>query len=553
VLDVLLHNARILTQDPLTPVAHSIGILGGQVVGLDADVAGLPARSVIDAGGATVTPGFGDAHNHMVWFGLAQAEVDLSQCHTVEDVCAAVAARAQRLPTDAWVLGNGYDHTEIDGHPHRTQLDQAAGGRPVWLKHRSGHQSAVSSVVLERAGQLQAPGRPIDGGLVVRDAGGLATGVLQENAQSIAVGQRGPCGLDELVEAIARASRVYAGEGLTHVVECGIGGGLIGRSPIEALAYQLAREQQLLDVRVDLMPAADVLHGYPELDGRWPGLGLDLGLRTGFGDDRLRLGPVKMWLDGSLVSRTAAMHEPFCDHGKAAGYLAGDAGEMRARLLAAHRAGWRIAAHAIGDQAVDLALDVFEEAQRVQHRPDVRHRIEHAAIVSPDQLERMARLGVVPVPQARFLYEIGDTMAEAVGAERTSWLYRHRSFLDAGMRVPGSSDRPVAAGAPLLGMQSMVERTSRSGHVLSPDERVDAATALRAYTLDAAWASHDEGRRGHLARGALADLVVLSDDPTAVPSSRIGRIEVVATMLAGEFTHGRDRLAETHSGLVRAS
>lgn len=518
-------------------------MLHGRIVGLGDTVRDLPATDVLDCDGAYLSPGFGDAHNHMLWYGMSLDEVDLSGCASLAELYDAVAARAQQLPADSWVVGSGYDHSVIGGHPERRSLDRAAGGRPVWLKHRSGHQCAVNSVVLEEAGVLTGDfDRVPAGGSVLRDVDGHAHGVLQENAQVLVSRQRGPAGLDEMVDAIGRASRVYAAEGLTHVVECGIGGGLVGRSPVEALAYQLAREAGVLDVRVDLMPTVDVLHRFPATANGWAGAGLDLGLRTGFGDDRLRLGPVKIWLDGSLVGRTAAVSEPFCDESRDLGHLADDPALMLDQLVAAHRAGWRLAMHAIGDRAVDVALDVVETAQRSHPRPDVRHRIEHAAVVRDDQLPRMRAAGVVPVPQPRFLHDIGDTMLDALGPERTEWMYRHRSFLDAGLRVPGSSDRPVANGAPLLGMQSMVQRTTRAGRSIGPAEGVDGGTAWRAYTVDEAWVCQDEGRRGGLMRGMLADLVLLSDDPAGVEPSGIGKIEVLATLLGGNATHVSEQL-----------
>jgi hypothetical protein len=296
------------------------------------------------------------------------------------------------------------------------------------------------------------------------------------------------------------------------------------------------------------MVASDALHSLTGHATDTARFGLDLGLRTGFGDDMLRLGPMKIFLDGSLVGRTAAVGEPYCDHGHGHGYLQSDGAELAQRVLDAHAAGWQVAAHAIGDRAVDLALDAIACAQRQHPRTDVRHRIEHAAVVRPDQLARMAELAVVPVPQPRFLYEIGDTMAAALGEDRVGWMYRHRSFLDAGLRVPGSSDRPVAAGAPLLGMQSMVERRSRDGRVLAEEERIDGAAALRAYTVEAAWAGHAEHRQGRIAAGLLADLVLLDDDPTTVPAGRIGDITVLATFVGGCCVHGADRLADHATG-----
>jgi predicted amidohydrolase YtcJ len=409
--------------------------------------------------------------------------------------------------------------------------------------------SVVSSEVLRRCGVLDGRTEQPEGGVVVRDGSGEPTGLLQERAQALVDDLVKPYPVEEVATALGRASEVYATEGLTHVVEAGIGLGLLGRTPVEAAAYQVARDRGLLRTRVELMVAGDTLHRLRAHPADGIDVGLDLGLRTGFGDDRLRLGPMKIWLDGSLIGRTAALSEPFCDHGTAV--FQDDPDVMRRLVVDAHRAGWRVAAHAIGDDAVELALDAFAEATRVHPRADVRHRVEHAGLVRPDQLARFAELGVVPVPQPRFLYAIGDTMAAAVGPRRVDWLYRHRSFLDAGLRVPGSSDRPVAPGAPLLGMQSMVERLSSGGVLIGADERVSAAQALRAYTLDEAWASHDERTRGSLTRGKLADLVLLDDDPLRVDADRIGAIGVLATLLAGAPVHdtglfaGRDLPAPT--------
>jgi len=537
-VDLLVDNADIITMDPRQPRAHSMAVLGGQVLVLD-DTGSLTATRSIDAQGATITPGFGDAHNHMAWFGLAMDEIDLTDVQDLDGLYDAVADRAARLPADAYVTGSGYDHTRLGGHPHRRELDRAAGGRPVWLKHRSGHVCAVSSETLSRIGVLDGSAVVPEGGIVVHDDDG-PTGVLEEQAQNLVVAQTVPYPSEVLQQAVVRASRVYAAEGLTHVTEAGIGAGWLGKSPLELSAYQAAREADQLAVRVQLMPTVDALHdvaGHEADDMRF---GLDLGIRTGFGDDWVRLGPMKVWLDGSLVARTAAVEEAYCDHGQGRGYWQADPDVMAERMIAAHRGGWRVAAHAIGDRAVDLALDTFAAAQVQTPRSQVRHRIEHAGITRPDQVTRMARLGVTPVPQHRFLHEIGDTMLDAVGPGRADQLYRHASFLAAGVRVPGSSDRPVVQGSPLAGMQSMVERTTAAGTLIGADERVDAGTALAAYTTEAAWAAGEEHRRGRIAPGQLADFVVLGDDVTAVPSSRIATTEVIATFTGGSCTHGEE-------------
>ncbi|HEY2224296.1 amidohydrolase [Actinomycetospora sp.] len=548
-IDLHVHDADVLTLDgPGTGSrARGLAVHQGRVLAVLPDgslPAGVTARRSAGCGGAVVVPGFGDAHNHMAWFGQTLAEIDLSDARTLDEVYGAVAARAATLPGDAFVLGAGYDDVVLGGSPHHASLDRAAGGRPVRLQHRSGHVCAGSSEALRRAGILGASGRrgPVgvpEGGKVVLDDDGVPTGVVEEAAQPLLADLLRPFAVDDVAEALSRASQVYAAQGLTHVTECGIAGGFIGRTPRELAAYQLARERGGLLQRVVVMPVDGALHDVAGGDG----VGLDLGVRTGFGDDDLRVGPMKIFFDGALSSRTAAMNDPFHDRDHA-GYFQDDPAHMHGMVVGAHLAGWTVAAHAIGDRAVAAALDAFADAQARLPRPEVRHRIEHAAVVSDSEVLRFAALGVTPVPQARFLYEIGDSMIAAVGDERAELLYRHASFVNAGLRVPASSDRPcVADGAPLRTMQSMVERLTASGRALGPGERVDAVTALRALTADTAWIAGDEDRRGALAPGMLADLVVLGDDVTRVDAHRIGDTEVVATLRGGEWTHGSERMS----------
>jgi predicted amidohydrolase YtcJ len=543
-IDLHVHDADVLTLDGEGTGARARGLAihQGRVLAVLEDgalPAGLTARRTAGCGGATVVPGLGDAHNHMAWFGQTLAEIDLSVLRTLDEVYDAVAARAADLPPDAFVTGAGYDDVVLGGSPHHAELDRAAGGRPVRLQHRSGHVCVGSSEALRRAGILDAAGRrgPVavpEGGKVVLDDEGVPTGVVEEAAQPLLADLLRPFAVDDVADALARASQVYAAQGLTHVTECGIAGGFIGRTPRELAAYQLARERGALLQRVVVMPVEAALHPLPGGDG----VGLDLGVRTGLGDDDLRLGPMKIFLDGALSSRTAAMSAPFEDRDHA-GYFQDDPAHMHDMVVGAHLAGWTVAAHAIGDRAVAAALDAFADAQARLPRPEVRHRVEHAGVVTDAEVVRFAALGVTPVPQARFLYEIGDSMIAAVGEERADLLYRHASFLRAGVRVPASSDRPcVGDGHPLRTMQSMVQRRTSSGRTIGPDERVDAVTALRSLTVDTAWIARDEDRRGTLAPGMLADLVVLGDDVTRVDPDRIGTTEVVATLRGGEPTYG---------------
>jgi hypothetical protein len=524
--DLLLTNCRVLTMDG--PDASALAILGDRIVALDE----VPARETVDLGGATVVPGFHDAHNHMAWYGLTLAEADL-RVSTLDDLFSAIARQAAENPT-GWVVGSGYDENKVGRHPTRDDLDRIVPGREVWLKHVSGHMCVVNSPVLERLG-LGERARDVSGGRVVTDSAGRPTGLLQEQAQNLVGALVLPYPLAELTGAIDRAGSRYLREGLTSVVEAGIGGGWIGKSPVELAAYQNARSQGRLPVRVELMVAADALHPVAAHADDDLTLGLDLGMRTGFGDDWLRLGPVKVFTDGSLIGHTAAMCHDFADTPGNHGYLQADAAALTATIVAAHAGGWRVAAHAIGDAAIDLALDAYEIALARHPRPDVRHRIEHFGVARPDQVQRAAELGVVPVPQARFVPEIGDGMLTALGPSRVPFAYRLRSLLDAGLILPGSSDRPVTIGAPLLGIQAMVARVTAAGLPFAPSEQITAREALRAYTLGSAQASHQEHRTGSLTVGKLADLTVLADDPTTIEPSRIGAIEVLRTMIGGEW------------------
>ncbi len=525
--DLLLTNAEVVTLDG--PNARHIAILGDRIVALEE----VPAKQVINLGGATVTPGFHDAHNHMAWYGLTQSEVDL-KVDSLDELYARIRARAQEAAEGEWIVGAGYDQNKTGGHPTRDGLDRAAPGRKVWLKHTSGHMCVVNTPVLQELG-LASTAKQVEGGLVVTDEQGRPTGLLQERAQQLVSPLVLPYPIDTLVAAIDIAGRHYLREGITSVVEAGIGGGWIGKSPIEFAAYQKARELGRLHVRVELMVAIDALHqltGHADDDVV---LGLDLGLRTGIGDDWLRIGPVKIFSDGSLIGRTAAMTQDFADSPGNRGFLQNDAGILTGQIVNAHRSGWRVATHAVGDAAIDLVLDAYEAAAKRYPRTDPRHRIEHFGVVRPDQVIRAAELNVVPVPQGRFVNEIGDGMLKALGPDRAKGAYRHRSLLDAGIVVPGSSDRPVVDGAPLLGMHDMVNQVTASGVPFSPGEAATGLEALRAFTYGSAYASGQEDRKGTLTPGKLADLVVLSGNPATVDPARIKDIQVLRTMVGGVF------------------
>ena len=540
-LDLVLDNASVVTCDPTRPRAGSIGILADRIVAVDA-VGGLSdvaADRRIDLGGAAVVPGFNDAHNHMQAYGAGLGMVPLqpSVARSVPDIVAAVAARAAEVPPGSWILGTGYDHNRLAErrHPTRHELDPVSADHPVALLHTSGHFTTVNTAAMRLAGvgSVDVP----TGGVVTVDADGVPTGLLEEQAQTLVRRLLQPRSLGQLAADISAASDRYLAEGITSCQEAGVGGILGASEPLEVAAYQRAVAAGGLRVRVTLMPSVDVLHGAEHHADDDDPFVLDLGLHTGFGGERLRFGPVKIFADGSLMGRTAAMFEPFEGEPGNAGYFQMDEQRLHSLILRAHRSGWQVATHAIGDRAVASVLDAYEAALRQHPRDDHRHRIEHCGVCRPEDVERIARLGVVPVPQARFISEIGDGMLGAIGERRAEDCYRQRSFLAAGAVVPGSSDRPVVQGAPLLGIHDLVNQRTASGRPFNPQEALTAQEALSAYTVGSAFAAFEERRKGSVEPGKLADLVVLDRDVTAIDPEGIGETRVLATMVGGTFEH----------------
>lgn len=536
-LDLVIEKARVHTMDEARPRATRVGVWQGQIVGLDSDLDGCRAAQTVDLHGQTLLPGFLDAHNHLTWTGLAAGSVDLSVATTVQDALGLIDAAAQLTPQDGWVDCVGYDQRPFGRHLTRDDLDPVSHGWRVYIIHGSGHAHLVNSAVLAMLGETA----DLAGNAgVVTDPAGRPTGLFLEEATTIVNHVRVPYSVAELTEALVTAGAICAAEGVTFVAEAGLGGGLSTRSPVEALAYQNAIDSGRFGLRAQLMVSLDTIRDVVAHPDDGVTSAFTLGLRTGFGSDRLSLGAVKAWLDGGMMARTAALSEPYLaaapDVGS--GELAADLDGLVETACAAHAAGWQLALHAIGDRAIDVAIDIIETAQRRQPRADARHRIEHCGLVRPDQLDRLAAAAITVVTQPTFLYVSGDDYSAVMGPNRAGWMYRGRSYLGRGIPIAGSSDRPVADGAPLRGIQFMVDRLSRLGNAIGPDEAIGVAEALRAYTMGAAEACRVEDRLGSITVGKHADFVVLAADPTEVPAAALAAIPVTATVVAGRLVYG---------------
>lgn len=528
-LDLLIRNARIRTLDASRPQASAIGIWNGRIVGLDEQVTALPATATVDADGAVIVPGFHDAHCHTTSYGLGLALLDLTDVHGAAAILSAVEQYAHELADDDWVIGNGYGAgLPLGEHVTQDELDRAAGGRPVWLTHFTGHSCVVSSAVLSAVG-ITGDARA-ERGRIGLDPAGRPTGLLEEAVMDLVKDHVGPSSAEQLGRAIDVGTSQYAREGITSFTDAGIGCPGPDHSPVEIAAYQLARSRGWLRARAELMVHSEMLHELRAHPDDAIARGLDLGAHTGFGDDWLGLGAMKIWVDGLGIE--GADGKPDWDN---------DPAVLRRDIIAAHRAGWQVAAHAMGDQATDLVLDALADAKAAGPSPvqigRPRHRIEHGGLIRPDQIARLKAADLTVVTQPVMVTEFGDLFAEVIAADRLPEVFRAQSLLDAGIPVAASSDRPVADGSPLRGMQAMVQRATAGGTVHGPQERVTATAALAAYTSGAARAARAEEHRGTLAPRMAADLVLVAEDPLTVPADRIGGIAVLATVVDGQVSH----------------
>ncbi|MBT2597905.1 amidohydrolase [Arthrobacter sp. ISL-72] len=551
--DALYTNGSFRTQDARRPLAHSVGVHGGRIVSLDDELPPSFFRHVHDLRGAAVVPGFNDAHCHLSYVGQALLQADLrpAVCATMAELLDTVERACASAPSGTWVQGSGYDQNYLGNqHPTAEQLDAISHGHPVWLMHNSRHMGVANTAAFERAGypgrlNVRAP----DGGAVSVDAGGRAVGLLQETARALVMDAIPGPSVQDVADMVGAGSAALLNLGITSITEPGLGAPQhIGHSLSDIAGYQAARDAGLLGVRATVMPYLTTLHSLgDDFEGKngvsaISRLGLDLGMRTGFGDEWLRLGPAKILSDGSLIGRSAFMccnYQADAEEGNEnRGLLQFPAEDLRRRILGAHHAGWQVAAHAIGDAALDVVMDIFEEAQQLHPRPDARHRIEHVNVASNEQIRRLASLGLIPVPQGRFVNELGDGAARALGPERTRLSYRVKGLLDAGIEIPASTDAPVVSADPLLNIHDLVNRKTSSGVDFVPEERISVAQAVRAYTVGSAYAAHEDRYKGSLTHGMLADFVALSEDLYDVPAEAIRDVHVTATVVGGQLAHG---------------
>jgi predicted amidohydrolase YtcJ len=524
--DLIVVNARVLTIDPAQSRAQAFAVKDGRflAVGSTADIRNLATRRtrVIDAARMTVVPGFIDTHNHPR--GVTELYDVNANLRSIAALQAAIAAKVARTPPGFWVDAYMFDDTKLsDNRPlHRRDLDAVAPDHPVGVHHRGGHTGWYNSKAFALAGITRDTPDPT-GGRFFRDADGTPNGWVAELATDVfdSVGLREqftPAQQQERsAKGMAHISSLYTAAGLTTVHD-------LSASSANIRAYEEVRAAGDLRHRAYLMVRGSA---FPLLR--------DAGVSTGFGDEWVRIGGVKYAADGSASERTMRMSTPFLgttDYG----LLTMTQAEIHEAVDDAHSKGWQLGIHANGDVTIDMVLTAYERALARWPHPDRRHRIEHCSLVTPALIERIVKTGSIPTPFWTYIYYHGEKW-EKYGDEKMRSMFAHKSFLDAGIKVPGASDYGPGPFEPLMALQSMVTRTDYRGKVWGANQRVTLDQALMIATQHGAYASYEEKVNGSITAGKLADFVILEKDPHDVAPDTIKDIRVVRTVTGGRTVY----------------
>ncbi len=533
VADTIYVNGAIWTADPSNPRAEALAIAGDRLlaVGAEAEVRACagPSTRVVDLRGAFVTPGFNDAHAHLP--GPPLNRVDLAGAETLAEFQQRVAEYARTHPEDAWIVGDGWGYGLFpDKVAHRRHLDAVVSDRPVCLTERDYHMCLANSKALQLAGVTRDTPDP-EHGTIVRDAGGEPTGELLERAQLLVKKHVPAPTPEQRYRDLLAQLDATAATGTTFVQIAH------GNAPDHAL-FARARDAGTLKVRLRL---AWPLEDPGNESGSARKLETLATLRAQFSGPLLEFGVLKGFVDGTVDGRTAAMLEPLV--GGANGTPFWEPDVLNRTVAFYDRAGYQVMLHAIGDRAVRLALDAYAFAGEINGTTGLRHRVEHAEIVSPDDLPRFKALSVIAVTEP--LYSTPDattlgSFAVLLGPARAARTDAYRLFDDAGAVQAFASDWPVFPQPPLLGIYTAATRMTPAGTPPGgwfPENRIGVEAALRHYTIDGAYACCAEKDRGSLAAGKFADFVVLSEKLLEIPAVLLLETKVLLTVLGGQPTH----------------
>lgn len=536
-VDEIHANGVVHTMDRANSTVEAFAVSGGRFcfVGSNAEVLKLAGRGteVHDLGGGTVLPGFIETHSHLSLHAitLLQANCRTPPNATIEDVKARLRESAADKGPGHWVRGWGFDDTLIQEKRHLTRrdLDEAVPHHPVYVSHTSGHLAYVNSPALRLAGIASDTPQP-DGGEIHLDPGGEPSGLLaEEPAQRLVLNHIPPYPVSELRESMAVSMRAFHKAGITSIHDAAIGYFRQHKPILEAYRHMEASGR--LHIRVYLTLVEEV---YGNL--------LEMGLGTGFGSEFLKLGAVKLFQDGSIQARTAALSQPYLNSGDHRGEFILGRETLDELVLRYHRRGIQVAVHANGDRAVESVLDAVERAQRTHPRRDARHMIIHCQLARESHIRRMKEAHIIPSYFVNHVYYWGDRHVSLfLGPERAKGIDPLASTVAVGLPFTLHSDLPVTPVDPLFSIHCAVNRLTKDGRVLGPDQRIPPLEAVKAYTSHAAACSFEEDLKGSIESGKLADFVVLSGSPMRVPPESIKDIQVLKTVVGGRTVFARER------------
>ena len=531
--DLVLLNGKFWTVNEAQPRAQAVACIGNRIVavGSSDEIRKWIGRStqVMDLGGKLALPGFNDAHVHFYSGGENLASVQLRHAKSEAEFRDRIAQFAATLPAGRWVTGGGWDHENWTPArlPERQWIDSVSAGHPVFVSRLDGHMALANSEALKLAGiTRETPDPP--GGTIVRDAAGEPTGVLKDAAMNSVVRIIPEPSPEQIAEGLRAAMRYAMENGVTSVQD-------MSASPDVLSVYQTLLSRGELTLRI---------YGFQPL-ASWQRLA-SVGLRAAFGGDRLQIGGLKGFSDGSLGSTTALFFEPYLDAPQTSGLANSQMipeSKMLNNILAADRAGLQIAVHAIGDKANATILGMFEQAAQQDGARDRRFRIEHAQHLRAQDIPRFGKLLVIASMQPYHAIDDGRWAEKRIGPERAKGTYAFRSLLDSGAVLAFGSDWDVAPMQPLMGIYAAATRRTLDdkhpgGWV--PEQKISVAEAVRAYTMGSAYASFNERIKGSIEPGKLADMVVLSEDILEIPPAQIEKTRVAATIFDGKVIYRRD-------------